>query len=109
VPKDIVICDWHYEHAFETPAFFAQKGFRVVASPWQKEDVALAELSVIRRVRQESDKALGMLQTTWCGFDSFVRAYYGMLDAAEKRNQHAIGAARCFKALFAAIRGEKPK
>ena len=109
VPKDIVICDWHYEQAFETPAFFARKGFRVVASPWQKEDVALAELGVIRRVRAESDRALGMLQTTWCGFDNFVRAYYGQLDAQERRNQHAMGAARCFKALFAAIRSEERK
>jgi len=109
VPKDIVICDWHYEQAFETPGFFARKSFRVVASPWQKEGVALAELGVIRRVRAESEHALGMLQTTWCGFDSFIRAYYGELDAAEKQNQHALGAARCFKALFAAIRGEQSK
>lgn len=109
VPKDIVICDWHYEQTFETPAFFARKGFRVIASPWQKEDVAVGELSVIRRLRMNTDRALGMLQTTWCGFDDFVRACYGDLDPAEKRNEHAIGAARCFKALFAAIRGEDRK
>lgn len=106
VPKDIVICDWHYERAFETPAYFVEKGFPVVASPWRKEDVALEELAIMRRVREESDRALGMLQTTWCGFDPFVRAYYGELDAEGGRGQSAIGAARCFKALFAALRGE---
>jgi len=106
VPKDIVICDWHYERAFETPAFFVQKGFPVVGSPWQKEDVALEELKIIRRLRGESDRALGMLQTTWCGFDSFVRAYYGQLDPQDRRSQHALGAARCFKALSAAMRGD---
>ena len=33
VPKDIVICDWHYEKAHPTPLFFAAKGFDVVACP----------------------------------------------------------------------------
>ncbi len=109
VPRDIVICDWHYEQPFETPAFFARKGFRVVASPWRKQDVALGELDVIRRVRQESQNALGMLQTTWCGFDNFVRAYYGTLEGEGRRNEHAIEAAGCFRALFAAMRGESAR
>ena len=107
VPKDIVICDWHYERPFETPGFFVAKGFRVVASPWRKEDVALEELKVIRRVREQNECALGMLHTTWCGFDSFVRAYYGELDPQQRRGQHALEAASCFKALCAAMRGEQ--
>ncbi len=106
VAKDIVICDWHYEQAFETPEFFAQKGFGVVASPWRKEDVALDELRIMQRLRQDSDRALGVLQTTWCGFDSFVRAYYGELDPEGRRSRGPIEAAHCFKTLFAALRGE---
>jgi hypothetical protein len=47
-----------------------------------------------------------MLQTTWCGFDRFMRAYNGELDAEEERDQGAIEAAGCFKTLFAALRGE---
>ena len=109
VPKDIVICDWHYEKAVETPAFFVQSGFAVVASPWQKEDVALAELDIMRRVRRESDRVLGMLQTSWCGFDSFVRAYDGELDPNERRNRDALGAARCFRTLFGALRGTEQR
>jgi hypothetical protein len=106
VPTDIVICDWHYEKPFETPGFFAAKGFPVVASPWRKRDVALAELDIIRRERETTDKALGMLQTTWCGFDRFLKGYYGELDPEEKRTQSAIESADCFRALFAAMRGE---
>jgi hypothetical protein len=105
VPKDIVICDWHYEKPFETPGFFIDKGFRVVASPWRKQDVALGELDIIRRERERSDKALGMLHTTWCGFDRFLKGYYGELDPEEKRTQHAIESAACFRTLFAAMRG----
>ncbi len=104
VPKDIIICDWHYNRAPETARYFVEKGFRVVACPWQREQVALEQLEMIRALRKENDRALGMLQTTWCGFGSFVRAYYG-----ETQNRSAAQAAQCFKTLFAAMRGEGPQ
>jgi hypothetical protein len=106
VPKDLVICDWHYERAFETPRFFAGKGFDVVACPWQKVEVALEQLAAMRRLREETDHALGMVQTTWCGFDSFVQAYNGELEGEGRGGKNAVGAAECFRALFAALREE---
>jgi len=106
VPKDIIICDWHYRNAPPTPKYFVEKGFRVVACPWRNHEVALAQLRMIRELRRESDRALGMLQTTWCGFEPFVRAYYGM-EQRGRANRSAVEAARCFKILFAAIRGEQ--
>jgi hypothetical protein len=36
VPKDIVICDWHYETAHATAAYFALEGFQVLSSPWRR-------------------------------------------------------------------------
>jgi len=79
VPKDIVICDWHYDKAPETPRFFARKGFDVVACPWRKPDVALGQLAQLQGIRSGTDAevahhALGMLQTTWCGFAAFAKA-----------------------------------
>ncbi len=106
VPSDVVICDWHYERAFETPAYFAAKGFPVLACPWRKQGVALEELTLMRRLRSENDRALGMLQTTWCGFGRFVRAYDGELDPDQDRSRSAVEAAACFRALSAALRGE---
>ena len=109
VPKDIVICDWHYEKAHETPRFFAQKGFEVVACPWRKPDVALGQLAHLRSVRRGPDKAiarraLGMVQTTWCGFAPFVRAYEAQESGASPAKGNPAEAAQCFRALFAAIR-----
>ena len=106
VAKDIVICDWHYIEPVPTPRYFIDKGFGVVASPWRVTDVALAQLEMMCELRAETDLALGMLQTTWCGFDRFVRAYFGELDPSDERNQMPIGAVDCFRALFAALRGE---
>lgn len=111
VPKDIVICDWHYGKAPETPRFFARKGFDVVACPWRKSDVAVAQLGHIRAVRAGADKAvaaraLGMVQTTWCGFAPFLRAYKAQAAGAAPTKDAASEAAQCFRALARALREE---
>ena len=41
VPKDIVICDWHYERVLPSLTYFALQGFPVIACPWRKPNVAL--------------------------------------------------------------------
>ncbi len=108
IPKDVVICDWHYEKAHETPRFFAEKGFAVVACPWRKTDVALGQLAHIRSLRSGEDKtvaarALGMVQTTWCGFAPFLKAYRELERGGEPKGQ-AAEAARCFRELMKAAR-----
>jgi hypothetical protein len=109
VPKDIVICDWHYGKAHPTPRFFAQKGFDVVACPWRNSKVALAQLAHIRAIRSGTDRAvaaraLGMVQTTWCGFAPFHRAYKAQLAGASPAKDAPSESAHCFRALLEAIR-----
>lgn len=109
VPKDIVMCDWHYEKAHATAPYFALHGFPVVSCPWRKADVALGQLEIIQKVRQYANepvkqRMLGVLQTTWCGMSSFVRAYNGEEGV---RSESARESADCFKKLFAAIREMK--
>ena len=41
----------------------------------------------------------GVLQTTWCGMGTFVRAYNG-----ENASVSAVEAARCFRDLFEELR-----
>ena len=107
VPRDIVICDWHYESAPPTAAYFAVEGFRVVYAPWNKPDVALAELDQIRSVRAHPDavtapRLLGVLQTTWGSASDSIKAYNG--DASVKGE--SAEAAATFKALFSGVRGQ---
>ena len=107
VPKDIMICDWHYNHAPPTAAYFAIKGFNVVYCPWRKSEPALNQLKQVRLIREADGKAVsehmrGMLHTTWCGMTPFVRAYNG--DPSVTNNKAANESAACFKTLFAAIR-----
>ena len=30
IPKDVVVCDWHYDRADKSAVYFAMKGFRVI-------------------------------------------------------------------------------
>jgi hypothetical protein len=112
VPKDIVICDWHYEKAYETPRFFAEKGFPVVACPWRNASVALAQLKHIRDIRADKDRevaprALGMVQTTWCGFRRFIEAYESLEKGEQAKDDNARQSAACFRELFRAIREDR--
>lgn len=106
IPRDVVICDWHYEAPHPTAAFFALQGLSVVSSPWRKPSVALEQLHIMRRTRATAarpvaERMLGMLQTTWTGFGPFVRAYFG--EDKSPRPQ-AAEAVLCFRELFQELR-----
>ena len=108
VPKDIVICDWHYDAAPETAAHFARKGFDVVSCPWRKPAVALEQLALMRALRQDDDpevarRARGMVQTTWCGLEAFRRAYADLAGGAPIQQNSAYESANCFRELFRAM------
>jgi hypothetical protein len=67
IPRDVVICDWHYERPEPTPVYFALKGLRVVACPWRKRDVAVQQVRDMRRFREHAtpemkERYLGVLQ-----------------------------------------------
>jgi hypothetical protein len=105
VPRDIMICDWHYERVEPTAAFFAVKGFPVVAAPWRRTEVALGDFQLIRMMREQANEkianlAQGVLQTTWCDSADFINAYN------EKTNLSIapLEAAQTFKTLFVQIR-----
>ncbi len=105
IPNDVVICDWHYEAAHPTAPYFALEGFPVVSAPWRKTSAALRQLDLIRATRlsaspKVADRMLGMLQTTWCGFGAFARAYFG----EEIRNVEAMEAVTTFRELYRELR-----
>jgi hypothetical protein len=106
IPRDVVICDWHYEAPHPTAAFFALHGLPVVSSPWRKPSVALEQLHMASRARETAarsvaDRILGMLQTTWVGFGPFVRAYFGEDKSPRPQVAEAV---LCFRELFQEIR-----
>lgn len=120
IPKDIMICDWKYEDAPPTPAYFAIKGFNVLASSCSKPDVALAQLDQIRLARKNgtresfsltlAERMKGVFSTMWFNTGDFIRAYYqptvirmGNGSDSKLENMNVVA----FKKLFAAIRKDE--
>ena len=112
IPKDIMICDWKYEDAPPTPAYFAIKGFNVLASSCYKPAVALAQLDQIRQARKNGTREdfsltlaarmQGVFATMWFDTGSFIHAYYKGSDTKLTNNT-----VESFKQLFSAIRQDE--
>ncbi len=65
IPKDIILCDWHYgkQPVYPSVPFFAEKGFRVWPSGWQPLEASRAFSAFAKT--QQSLRMLGYLCTTW--------------------------------------------
>jgi len=84
IPKDVVICDWHYERPDKSAVYFAMKGFRVVTCPWRQPDVAVTQVNDMAALRQQATKAmkdryLGIVETVWSPVSHFLNGYYDLL------------------------------
>lgn len=66
LPRDVIICDWHYGTFEQYPSLslFKSEGFDVIGACWFNPQ-NIARLS--RAARQA--QAWGLLQTTWTGYD----------------------------------------
>ena len=65
IPRDIIICDWHYEKRADYPSVpvLLNKGFRVWPSGWQP--LAGAEAFSAFSRQQPNPRLVGYLCTTW--------------------------------------------
>jgi len=69
LPKDIIITDWHYAidgpESYHSLKLFQDQGLKCIASTWYTP-------ANIRNFSQaaKNNNSLGLLQTTWAGFDS---------------------------------------
>ncbi len=99
IPKDVIICDWHYERPDPTAVLFASKGLGVLTCPWRNTENALVQEKMMRSFIEGATittkpKYMGMLQTCWGSAEGFMRSYKGTAnpDRVDK-------SAECFKEL----------
>lgn len=102
IPKDVFICDWHYERADKTPVYFAMKGLNVATCPWRNPALAIIQLKDMIAFRNESTKVMkprfqGMIQTVWSGSQGFVRDFYQQRPDPRTGDNNSWN---CFKQLF---------
>jgi len=100
IPKDVMICDWHYERPDQTPVYFAMKGFRVVTCPWRRPANAVLQVQDMIKFRNHSTpdmkkRFMGVVQTVWSGSGQFLDSFYG------RKTEDAVNTpVNCFKALY---------
>jgi len=109
IPKDVVICDWHYERPDPTAVLFAMKGFSVMSCSWNRAEVATAQIDNMRRLRRESTSEMrqrfaGVMHTVWSPAADFLDQFYGRSQADTERGDPIA----CTKAFLTQISGEKP-
>ncbi|MHA4809685.1 family 20 glycosylhydrolase [Flavitalea flava] len=107
IPKDVVICDWHYERADKSAVYFAMKGFRVVTCPWRIGSIGVSQVNDMIAFRQQStpemkDRFFGIVETTWSPTAFFLKGFYGNLPArVNSENARSENTPwNCFKAIF---------
>jgi len=104
MPRDVVICDWHYERAEPTAAYFTMKGFQVITCPWNKPQVALDQWKNYQEFQQTAnpalaDRYLGMMHTIWTSPENFMNA----MEKPEEANESTRGMVESFKQLSEAM------
>ncbi|CAL1517891.1 family 20 glycosylhydrolase [Chitinophaga sp. MM2321] len=103
VPKDIMVCDWHYERPDKTPVYFAMKGLQVVTCPWRMPANARLQLKDMYDYRETATAEMkpryqGMMQTIWSDAGHFLDEFYGRGNPGKDTVNTS---ANCFRALFA--------
>ena len=77
IPKDIIVCDWHYDLREHYPSvgYLQKKGFRVWPTSWKDTRAALALLQEARQ--GATRRMIGHLCTTWGEPRNFAHALLG--------------------------------
>ncbi|MFI5131370.1 MAG: family 20 glycosylhydrolase [Chitinophagales bacterium] len=105
IPKDVMICDWHYERADKTAVYFAMKGFNVVTCPWRNPAVAVSQLQDMVSFRQGATRRMkprfrGIVQTVWSAPQGFINGFYQNKKDPQTGDNTPWN---CFRQLFDAI------
>lgn len=105
IPKDVMICDWHYERADKSPVYFAMKGLRVATSPWRNPELAVKQVNDMVAFRKDAtpemkDRFQGMVHTVWSDAGTFMKE-----SQAAKAGKTPTGLSQwgCFDKLFARV------
>jgi hypothetical protein len=99
IPKDIIMCDWHYERSYEKQGtkkatfpsvrIFIDKGFRVL--PTSLHDVKAVKMFIDQSLAVPSDRMLGHLCAIFHGLEPGEAARLPQLKSAAKKIRKASG------------------
>jgi hypothetical protein len=107
IPKDVVLCDWHYERRDSYPSlpYFQEKGFRIWPAGWRNLEANRAFIADAQR--HAGERMLGYLFTVWSDADRFLNALLGEKPPAEGAGQSEESAATV-RACIESVGGRLP-
>ena len=112
IPKDVLICDWHYERADLTPVYFAMKGLPVVSCGYREPDLCLQQIKDMIKFRAQTTEETaaclrGYIHTIWSSADRFLRQYNGPTDSSiHLRPDGSVQAAKAVLRYFRELAAE---
>lgn len=106
IPKDVVICDWHYERPDKTAVFFAMKGLQVITCSWRKPEVAAGQVHDMVSFRKQSTSQMkenfyGVAETVWSPAQSFLREFYQ--NSTGNKPAQSNTPSNCFRTMYETI------
>lgn len=111
IPRDVTICDWHYNKPEPTAVYFAIKGFPVVTCPWNNPHSGVLQVRDMAKNKENANAKIrrnlrGIVDTVWSDADSFIDEYYSLIKgAAPKKDSQA----QCFIQVFDEMSGHIQK
>ena len=105
IPKDILICDWHYERPDVSAIFFAMKGLPVVTCGYRDPAISVQQVKDMVQFRSQTTKETaqclqGYVHTVWSGAGPFLRSYYGQGGRGGQRGNRQDGVVEATKAVL---------
>ena len=100
IPKDVLICDWHYERADLSAVYFAMKGLPVATCGYRNPEVSLQQVKDMIQFRKQASAETvnhlqGYIHTIWSGTAPFLRSYY-----SQDEDKGRDGGAKAAKAVL---------
>jgi hypothetical protein len=108
IPKDIILCDWHYGRHDDYPSlpYLQEKGFRVWPSSWREVDASRALIASAQR--HAGKRMLGHMFTVWSDAGRFLNALLKQGAPAEPPG-HPEEVATTMRACIESVGGKLPE
>jgi N-acetyl-beta-hexosaminidase len=100
LPKDILICDWHYEdlEAYPSVEIFARAGFETILCPWRILENTVKFIEYAKA--HDGGNIRGVMATTWCDTVGLIKALLQIPDDKQYVWDTHIRVAETYRALF---------
>ena len=106
IPKDVFICDWHYERADLTGVYFAMKGLPVATCGYRNPSICEQQIRDMIRFRKQSpeetaDRLQGYIHTVWSGAGQFLRRFNAAKNGQEPVDNARLNDAHALQTVIA--------